>query len=198
LGESRIAIDREILRKVADDILWIWSYRKPIVAQVHGYCLAGGVQLVGACDIVFAAHDALLGHPPARAHGVPTTLGMWPVKIGMLKTKELLFTGDLIDGREAERIGMINRAVDPDELDDVTLRFCHRIAKVPLDALTAIKHLTNRWFEVAGLRTAAAEGAEFDAIYHQAPSFDEFLRIASTEGIKAAVEWRDRPFRDDE
>ncbi len=195
LGESRIAIDRQGLREMVDRWLWMWGYRKPIVAQVQGYCLAGGGELVGACDIVFAAEDARFGHPASRALGIPPTLGMWPAKIGMLKTKELLFTGDMIDGREAERIGMVNRAVPADRLDDETMAFCKRIAQLPLDALSVHKHVTNRWFEIAGLRTAAAEGAEFDAIYHETPAAKEFNRLAQEQGLKSALAWRDDPFR---
>ena len=196
LGESRIALDREGLRDSVDKWLWMWSYRKPIIAQVHGYCLAGGGELVGACDIIFAAEDARFGHPASRALGIPPTLGMWPAKIGMLKTKELLFSGDMIDGREAERIGMVNRAIPAADLDEVTMAWCRRIAKLPLDALSVHKHVTNRWFELSGLRTAAAEGAEFDAIYHETASFREFARRASTEGLKSALAWRDAPFGD--
>jgi enoyl-CoA hydratase len=196
LGESRIAMDREGLRESVDRWLWMWSYRKPIVAQVHGFCLAGGGELAGACDIIFAAEDARFGHPASRALGIPPTLGMWPAKIGMLKTKELLFTGDMIDGTEAARIGMVNHAVPREELDERTLDFCERVAKLPLDALSVHKHVTNRWFEIAGLRTAAAEGAEFDAIYHETPSFGEFGRIAQERGLKEALAWRDAPFGD--
>ncbi|MCC7364870.1 MAG: enoyl-CoA hydratase/isomerase family protein [Dehalococcoidia bacterium] len=196
MGESRIAVDRDRLREGVDRWLWVWSYRKPIVAQVHGYCLAGGGEMIGACDIVFAGEDATFGHPAGRGMGIPPTLGMWPVKIGMLKTKELLFTGDTIGAAEAERIGMVNRVYPNDRLDDETLAFCRRIAKVPLDALSVHKHVTNRWFEIAGLRTAAAEGAEFDAIYHEAPSLAEFKRIAEERGLKTALAWRDTPFGD--
>lgn len=196
LGESRIGLDREGLRASVDRWLWMWSYRKPIVAQVQGYCLAGGGELIGACDIVFAAEDARFGHPASRALGIPPTLGMWPAKVGMLKTKELLFSGDMIDGREAERIGMINHAVPPDELDEAAMSFCRRISRLPMDALSVHKHVTNRWFELAGLRTAAAEGAEFDAIYHETASFREFARIAEERGLKAALAWRDAPFGD--
>lgn len=196
LGESRIAMDREGLRESVDRWMWMWSYRKPIVAQVHGYCLAGGGELAGACDIIFAAEDARFGHPASRALGIPPTLGLWPAKIGMLKTKELLFTGDMIDGTEAARIGMVNHAVPFEELDDRTLAFCERIARLPLDALSVHKHVTNRWFEIAGLRTAAAEGAEYDAIYHETPSFREFGRIAQERGLKEALAWRDEPFGD--
>lgn len=196
LGESRVAVDRESLRESVNRWLWMWSYRKPIVAQVNGFCLAGGGELVGACDIIFAAEDAKFGHPASRALGIPPTLGMWPAKIGMLKTKELLFTGDMIDGKEAERIGMVNHAVPADKLEEATLAFCNRIAKLPLDALSVHKHVTNRWFEISGLRTAAAEGAEFDAIYHETPAFREFGRISNEQGLKSALAWRDDPFGD--
>ena len=196
LGESRIALDREGLRQSVDRWLWMWSYRKPIVAQVHGWCLAGGGEMIGACDIVFAAQDARFGHPAGRAIGIPPTLGMWPIKIGLLKTKELLFSGDTIDGAEAERLGMINRALPVDELEAQTMAYCQRIAQVPLDGLSVHKHSANRWFEIMGLRTAAAEGAEFDAIWHEAPSIAEFSNKARQEGLKAALEWRDDPFGD--
>lgn len=198
LGESRIAVDRERLRESVHRWLWMWSYRKPIVAQVHGYCLAGGGELAGMCDIIYAATDARFGHPAGRAIGIPITLGMWPAKIGMLHTKDLLFTGDMIDGVEAERIGMVNKAVPPEELDEVTMAYCQRVAQVPLDALSIHKHVTNRWFELAGLRTAAAEGAEFDSIYHETPSYREFGVITREKGLKTALEWRDAPFRKDE
>ena len=196
LGESRVALDRESLRQSVDRWLWMWSYRKPIVAQVQGYCLAGGGELIGACDIVIAADDARFGHPAARALGIPPTLGMWPAKIGMLKTKELLFTGDMIDAAEAHRIGMINRVVPLDQLDAHVAAFCQRVAQLPLDALSVHKHVTNRWFELMNLRTAAAEGAEFDAIYHETGSFFEFARIGKERGLKAALAWRDEPFGD--
>ncbi len=196
LGESRIAGDREGLRQSVDRWLGMWSYRKPIVAQVHGYCLAGGGEMIGACDIIFAGDDARFGHPAARGLGIPPTLGMWPVKIGMLKTKELLFTGDMIDAAEAHRIGMVNRVVPIDRLDEECLAFCQRIAQLPLDALTVHKHVTNRWFELMGLRTSAAEGAEFDAIYHETPSYFEFGKIAREKGLKSALAWRDTPFGD--
>ncbi len=196
LGESRVALDREGLRESVERWLWMWSYRKPIVAQVQGYCLAGGGEVIGACDIVFAAENATFGHPAARALGIPPTLGMWPAKIGMLKTKELLFTGDTIGAAEAKEIGMINRVYPNDRLDEETLNFCRRVAKLPMDALSVHKHVTNRWFEIAGLRTAAAEGAEFDAIYHETPSFGQFGKIAAERGLKAALAWRDEPFGD--
>jgi enoyl-CoA hydratase len=195
-GGRSIAQDRNRLRVSIERWLWMWNYRKPIIAQVHGYCLAGGGELAGMCDLIFCAEDARFGHPAGRALGIPPTLGLWPMKIGMLKSKELLFTGDTIDGREAERIGMVNKAVPATELAAFVRDFAERVAQVPLDALSVHKHVVNRWFEIMGLRTGAAEGAEFDAIYHETPSFGEFARIAREQGLKAALEWRDTPFGD--
>jgi enoyl-CoA hydratase len=90
---------------------------------------------------------------------------------------------------------MINRALPPERLDEETMAYCRRIAQLPLDALSVHKHVTNRWFEFAGLRTAAAEGAEFDVIYHETASLREFTRIAGERGLKSALAWRDDPFR---
>ena len=157
--------------------LWMWNYRKPIIAQTHGYCLSGGLDLIGACDIVFAAEGTLFGHPAARGMGIPVTLGMLPIKVGAAATKELLFTGDLIDADEARELGLVRRVLPPDELDDYTLAFCQRVAMNPLDGLTVHKHVTNRWLEVMGIRLAAMEGAEFDAIFHLTPSMKEFGRL---------------------
>lgn len=195
LGESRIAIDRESLMDGTERWLRIWSYRKPIIAQVHGLCLSGALDMIGACDIVFAADNSRFGHPAARGMGIPITLGMLPLKIGPAATKELLFTGDLIDADEAKQLGLIRRVYAADQLDAKTLEFCKRIALNSLDALTVHKHVTNRWAELAGVRMAARECADFDAIFHEAPSMAKFSQLSRTEGLKAALDWRDRPYR---
>ena len=194
LGESSIARDRESLRQMIERWLWMWNYRKPIIAQTHGYCLSGGLDLIGACDVVFAAEGTLFGHPAARGMGIPVTLGMLPVKIGGAATKELLFTGDLIDAGEARELGLVRRVLPADELDAYTLDFCRRVAMNPLDALTVHKHVTNRWLEVMGLRLAALEGAEFDAIFHLTPAMKEFGRLTRDDGLRAALAWRDGPY----
>ena len=196
LGESNAAMNREHLRDSIERWLWIWSYRKPIVAQVHGWCLAGGNDLVGMCDLIFASESARFGHPAGRALGQPPTLGMWPFKVGMLKATELLFSGDTIDGVEAERIGMINRAYPEEALDAETTAYCRRIANVPMDGLTVHKHSVNRWAELMGVRLSAIEGAEFNAIFAETATIAEFGKISRSKGLKAALEWRDDPFGD--
>jgi enoyl-CoA hydratase len=194
LGESSIARDRESLRQMIERWLWMWNYRKPVIAQTHGYCLSGGLDLIGACDIVFAAEGTLFGHPAARGMGIPVTLGMLPIKAGGAATKELLFTGDLVDAVEAKELGLVRRVLPADELDEYTLAFCRRVAMNPLDALTVHKHVTNRWAEVMGIRLAALEGAEFDAIFHLTPAMKEFGRLTQEDGLRAALAWRDGPY----
>jgi enoyl-CoA hydratase len=194
LGESSIARDREGLREMIDRWLWMWNYRKPIVAQTHGYCLSGALDLIGACDIVLAAEGTLFGHPAARGMGIPVTIGTMPTRIGAQATKELLFTGDLFDAHEARELGLVRRVLPADELDAYTLAFCQRVAMNPLDILSTHKHVVNRALELANYRVAAFEGAEFDSIAHLAPAAKEFGRISREEGLRAALSWRDRPY----
>jgi enoyl-CoA hydratase len=193
--EMTISQDRQRCRHLVHYWLDMWGYRKPIIAQVQGYCLAGGNELLAACDLVIASEDAQFGHPAGRAQGIPPTLGFWPVLIGLRKTKELLFTGDTIDAKEAHLLGLVNRVVPREKLEEEVNRLAERIANVPMDALTVHKHVTNRWFEIMGLMTAAYEGAEFDAIYHQTPSFTEFNRMVQEKGLREALAWRDAAFR---
>ncbi|MCU1503590.1 MAG: hypothetical protein JWM12_2944 [Ilumatobacteraceae bacterium] len=194
LGESSISRDRESLREMIDRWLWMWNYRKPIIAQTHGFCLSGGLDLIGACDIVFAAEGTRFGHPAARGMGIPVTLGMMPMKIGAAATKELLFTGDMIDAETAQQLGLVAHVVPADELDERTLAFCQRVAMNSLDILTVHKHVTNRWMELMGVRIAAFEGAEYDSIAHLAPSMREFNRRVNEDGLRAALGWRDEPY----
>jgi enoyl-CoA hydratase len=196
LGESSLVLDRERLRESIERWLRIWNYRKPIVAQVHGACLSGGLDLIGVCDLVYASGSARFGHPAARGLGIPPTMGMLPMKIGAARTKELFFTGDTVDGHEAFRLGLVNAVVPDAELDERCAALCRRISHTPLDALTLHKHVINRWSEIAGLRLGALEGADFDAMFHATPASAEFGRIADRDGIRAALDWRDAAFGD--
>jgi enoyl-CoA hydratase len=196
LGESSLVLDRERLRESIERWLRIWNYRKPIVAQVHGACLSGGLDLIGVCDLVYASGSARFGHPAARGLGIPPTMGMLPMKIGAARTKELFFTGDTIDGHEAFRLGLVNAVVPDAELDERCAALCRRISHTPLDALTLHKHVINRWSEIAGLRLGALEGADFDAMFHLTPASAEFGRIARRDGLRSALDWRDAAFDD--
>jgi enoyl-CoA hydratase len=193
-GEAGILRDRERLREMVDSWMWMWNYRKPIIAQTHSYCLSGGLDLIGVCDIVFAAEGTRFGHPAARGLGIPPIVGMLPMKIGAAATKELLFTGDLVDAQTAKELGIIQHVVPAAELDERVMALCQRIAMMPLDMLTVHKHITNRWMELQGVRTGAYEGADFDAIAHLSPAAREFSRRSREEGLRSALTWRDGPY----
>ena len=191
-----VSTDRERLMRSGERWLTLWSMPKPTIAQVHGYCLAGGNEIAGMCDLVIAAEDAIFGQPQGRRLGLAVTLGLWPLLIGMRKTKELLFTGDSISGKEAEQIGLINKAVPADKLEEEVESLAARIVLTPLDYLAMEKAATNRYFELMGIRTAVASGAEYDTLYHATPPAQEFFKLVQEEGLKAALEWRDSPFGD--
>jgi enoyl-CoA hydratase len=111
-----------------------------------------------------------------------------------MRTKELLFTGDLVDGHEAVRIGIATRCYPMAELEGAVKAIAQRIALVPVEALSIHKQVVNRWFEILGLRTCMAEGAEFNSIFHESASAREFAEISRQKGLKAALDWRDSPF----
>ena len=194
-GEFTVTADRLGLKKIIERWQRLWSVPKPTIAQVHGYCLAGGTELVGHCDIVIAADDAQFGHPAGRAVGVIPTLSLWPYLIGMRKSKELFFTGDSLSASEALDWGLINRVVPRDQLDDATLSLASRVALVPLDLLMLHKAAVNRYFEIMGLRAAEQSAADLDVIAHQTPAVLQWNKTSQSRGLKEALKDRDGKFK---
>jgi len=195
-GEGRAILEREFLRERIEYWLRLWNYRKPVIAQVHGYCLSGGLDLLATTDITFAAAGTRFGHPASRGVGIPLLLGMLPLKVGASRTKHLLFTGDLIEAAEAREWGLVDYVESPDELDAATARYCQRVAMQPMDSLSVHKHVTNRWTEIMGARLGSYEGAEFDTLYHTSPVYGEFVRRIAEGGLKSALAWRDNPYKE--
>jgi len=195
LGEFSVSTDRLGLKKIIERWQRLWSLPKPTIAQVQGYCLAGGTELVGHCDIVIAADDAQFGHPAGRALGVIPTLSLWPYLMGMRKSKELFFTGDLISAPDALQWGLINRVVPRDQLDAETEGFAKRVALVPLDLLMLHKAAVNRFFEIMGLRAAEQSAADLDVIAHQTPAVKQWSQASRGKGLKAALKERDEKFQ---
>ena len=175
------------------------EHPKPVIAQVHSYCLAGGTDLMLACDLAVAADDSYFGYVDVRfGSGVVSMFLPWVV--GVRKAKELLFTGeDRIPADEALRIGLVNKVVPRDELDEATLGLAQEIAKNEPFVVQTTKRAVNRAWEVAGFRSAMEANIELDAIIETAnlPQRDEFRRITQEEGLKAAIAWRDARFRGD-
>jgi enoyl-CoA hydratase len=186
--------DRWELRKLVERWQRLWNLPKPTIAQVHGYCLAGATELAGHCDLVFAADDAQFGHPAGRTLGVLPTLSMWPYLIGMRRTKEFLFTGDSMSAAQALEYGLVNRVAPRDRLEQEVASYARRVAQVPLDMLTLHKAATNRFFELMGVYAAEQSAADFDAIAHQTATAKAELRKMHEQGLRRALEERDRPF----
>ena len=168
---------------------------KPVIAQVHGYALAGGLELAMACDLVVAAEGTKLGEPEIRYGSAPVTLLM-PYLIGQKKTRELLLTGDLIDAVEAERIGLINRVVPADRLAAEVDALADRLARTPPEVMAPTKRMLNRAMDAAGFRLAVEAGLDLGAIINAAdtPEQREWDAIVRRDGLKAALAWRDRRY----
>jgi enoyl-CoA hydratase len=181
-------------------MLELLDHPKPVIAQVHSYCLAGGTDLMLACDLAVAADDAFFGYVDVRfGSGVVSMFLPWV--IGVRKAKELLFTGnDRIPADEALRIGLVNRVVPHDLLEGATLALANEIAKNEPFVVQTTKRALNRAWDVSGFRAAMAANTDLDAIIETAnlPQRDEFRRITSDEGLKAAIAWRDARFRGEE
>lgn len=186
---------RDLLARDIALTMRVWDCPKPVIAQVHGYCLAGALELAMACDLIIAAEGTKLGEPEIRYGSAPVTLLM-PALVGQKKTRELLLTGDLIDAVEAERIGLVNRVVPADRLADEVDVLADRIARTPPEVLRLTKQMLNRAMEAAGLREAIAAGLDLGSIINSAdtPEQREWDEIVRRDGLKVALAWRDRRY----
>jgi enoyl-CoA hydratase len=172
----------------------IWELGKPVIAQVHGYCLAGGSELATCCDLVYMADDAQMGYPAVR-FGVPDNhFHAWFV--GMRKAMEMMLTGDSISGIEAAQLGWANASVPADELEAKVLEMAQRIASVPADLVQLNKRVVHRQMEIMGLHTGIRVGSELCALGTHQKSMHEFLKATREKGLTGALQQRDEPFGD--
>ncbi len=180
-------------RHVTEGWMSIWDLAKPVIAQVHGYCLAGGSELASGCDLVYVAEDAQIGYPAVR-FGVPDMhFHAWTM--GMRKAMEAMLTGDSMSGVEAVRLGWANEAFPIDQLDEAVVTVASRIAKLPPDIVQINKRVVHRQMEVMGLRTGIRIGTELCALGTRQDSMREFVKEMSG-GLTAALTKRDSPFGD--
>jgi enoyl-CoA hydratase len=189
----------EDLAHATDRMLEILDCPKPVIASVHSFCLAGGTDLMLACDLAVAADDAYFGYVDVRfGSGVVSMFLPWV--IGIRAAKEVLFTGeDRVSADDAHRIGLVNRVVPRDRLDDATMDLAEEIAKNEPFVVQTTKRAVNRAWDVAGFRAAMAANTELDVMIETAnlPARDEFRRITQEQGLKVAIAWRDARFRGD-
>jgi enoyl-CoA hydratase len=188
----------EELRESAAHMLEIFDLPKPVIAQVHSYCLAGGCDLMMICDLCVCSDDAFFGEPEIRfGSGVVTMVMPW--LLGARKSKELLYTGeDRISAQQALDMGLVNRVVPRDELDGATIELANEVAKNDPVAIAMTKKSINRMWELSGFREAIASNVEIDAIIEAAevPERIEFRKLTQEQGLKAAIAWRDARFRE--
>jgi enoyl-CoA hydratase len=182
-------------RHVVNNWFEMWDMATPIIAQVHGYCLAGGTELATACDLVYVAEDAVIGYPPVRLMSPPDM--QWQTwLLGLRHAMEALLTGDSMSGVEAAQRGFANRAYPADELPEAVLAIAERVAKIPLDLLALNKRSAHRAMEAMGIRAGIRASAEIQALGFHQPSSREYLASFAEKGVSAALSDRDRAFGD--
>ena len=181
-------------RHVTDGWMSIWDLAKPVIAQVHGYCLAGGSELATGCDLIYVAEDAKIGYPAVR-FGVPDMhFHAW--FMGMRTALEMMLTGDSISGAEAARLGWANRAYPIAELEGAVVEMASRVAQVDPELAQLNKRIVHRQMEISGLRTGIRAGTEMCALGTHTKALQRFVNETRTKGLTQALSDRDSPFGD--
>jgi enoyl-CoA hydratase len=181
-------------RHVVEGAFRIWDLAKPVIAQVHGWCLAGGSELATACDLVYVAEDAHIGYPPVRMMSPPDNqFHAW--LCGLRPAMEMMLTGDAISGSEAVRVGFATRAFPAARLEEEVVAIAERVAKIPSDVQQMNKRSVHRAMEIMGLRAAIRAGTEIQALALTTESsratFAKFR-----ESVTEALDARDSAFGD--
>ena len=183
-------IDYRMMKQNTDDFFSLWRSHKPTIAKVQGFAVAGGSDIALCCDFVIMAEDAKIGYPPARVWGCPTT-AMWVYRLGAQMAKRMLFTGDLVDGREAKAMGLALEAVPEGELEECVMRLARRMAGVPKNQLMMQKLMINQAYDNMGLASTQMTAALFDGITRHSPEGMWFRGHAAKHGFHEAVKMRD-------
>ena len=182
--------DYAMMMRNTERFMSLWRSYRPVICKVHGFAVAGGSDIALCSDMIVMAQDAEIGYMPVRVWGCPTT-AMWVYRLGAEQAKRMLFTGDRIDGREAERIGLVQKAVPAEELDAEVEKLAERIATVPVNQLMMQKLVINQAIEAMGLKQTQMFATVFDGITRHSPEGLNFKRRAEEVSWKQAVRERD-------
>jgi enoyl-CoA hydratase len=188
-------VDYQFMARNVRGFMSLFHSEKPVLCKVHGYCVAGGTDMALCSDLLVVAQDAKIGYPPARVWGSPTT-AMWALRIGPMRAKRLLLTGDSLTGAEAAEWGLATEAAPPERLDERFERLLERVARMPVNQLVMMKLLVNQTVESQGLRQAQTLGTFFDGIARHTEEGHAFVRRAAESGFREAVRERDEPYGD--
>ena len=192
---------RDLIMVTSQALGWVprfmslWRSPKPVIAQVHGWCVGGGSELALCADIVIASDDARIGTPYSRMWGCHHA-GMWVYRLGLAKAKELALTGRPVSGTEAAEIGLINRSVPFAELEAATRHLAEELATIPASQLACMKLVVNQAYENMGLTSTQLLGSVMDSMMRNTPEARAWIDKAEAEGVGAAVADRDGPFGD--
>jgi enoyl-CoA hydratase len=183
-------VDYAAMKRNTEDFMALWRCTKPTIAKVQGYAVAGGSDIALCCDLLIMADEARIGYMPTRVWGCPTT-AMWTYRLGAMRAKQLMFTGDTISGAQAAEWGLASQSVPASELDAATLALATRIAGVPRGHLMMHKLVVNQVWLSMGLEQTQMFATVFDGITRHNPEGLWFRRQAQVGGFKEAVHWRD-------
>src|ERR1700674_391975 len=182
--------DYAFMMKNTERFMSLFRSHRPVIGKVQGFAVAGGSDIALCCDLVVMAEDARIGYMPARVWGCPTT-AMWVFRLGPERGERMLLTGDTVDGREAERMGLVLKAVPAANLDEEVEKLAARMASVPVNQLMMQKLMINQALENMGLRSTQMIATLFDGITRHSPEGTAFKRRAEKVGWKEAVRERD-------
>ena len=183
-------LDYKFMKQNTEDFMSLWRSYKPTICKIHGYAVAGGSDIATCCDFIVMEESARIGYMPVRVWGCPTP-AMWVYRLGAMRAKKLMFTGDLIDGRTALEWGLATEAVPAAELEATVLALANRMAGVPKNQLMMLKMVVNQAIDKMGLEQTQMLATLLDGVTRHSPEGLWFKRYAETFGFKAAVEWRD-------
>ncbi len=187
---------RGILRKDFDAIMRFWHFPRPTIAAVRGPCLAGACELALACDLTIATPDAFFGEPELK-FGAGIVAMILPWLVGPKIAKEIILTGeDRLPAQRAHALGLVNRIVAADDLDDAAMALARNIAAIDPNLVKETKRAINRAYEARHMIEALEEALDIDLAIEGAGSPDKiaFMEIARRDGLKAALSWRDARF----
>src|SRR3954454_10621867 len=168
----------------------LWRSPKPVIAQVHGWCVGGGSDMALCADLVIASEDAVIGTPYSRMWGCYLS-GMWLYRLGLTKAKELALTGRPLTGRQAADCELINRAVPFADLEATVAAEARLLASLPASQLAAMKLIVNQAYENMGLASTQTLGPILDGLMRNTREAEQFVETARDEGVGAAVRARD-------
>jgi enoyl-CoA hydratase len=188
-------VDYQFMSRNVRGFMSLFHSEKPVLCKVHGYCVAGGTDLALCSDLLVIAADAKIGYPPARVWGSPTT-AMWASRLGPMRAKRLLLTGDSLTGAEAAEWGLATEAAPAAELDARFERLLERVARMPINQLVMMKLLVNQTVLAQGLAQTQVLGTFFDGIARHTEEGHGFVRRATESGFREAVRERDEPYGD--